>query len=343
MDQQLELEINGERTSNYLILFLIFIFAMTIVAFVATKYVRGLVIKFKISEDLAKRESEYIKTLLARAQSTVSDLDLISFSIKEISDLLKNISDELNSFSLESMQKINHFSNSIFTITSIAKEQENFCIENKSSILEIDTLSQSMSHTSKSILEFGIQSQKISQKTNSELEKSVNEIQNISKASIDASKIVALIDTIASQINLLALNDPGKNARQINELIQKMKLAVNNGETQIFTSNSSIKEINILLNRIRGQVQSFTDMIYSQEALTGQNKERTKKNLSMSQQIKTFTVEEKQNAEKLKSFLERILVTSQNISKNVNSLELGSEKLKEIIGKLTEEINNADQ
>lgn len=113
---------------------------------------------------------------------------------------------------------------------------------------------------------------------------------NISNSSIEASKIVNIINSIANQTNLLALNaaieaaragEEGKgfeivanevgklavssshNSKQISGIISSMKEAVTEGENQVQNSFGSLREITFIIQQIFADVNGISEHVKS--------------------------------------------------------------------------------
>ena len=215
--------------------------------------------------------------------------------------------------------------------------------------------------TSSSIREKGTKSIVLAEKGERELNQSIEEIQNISKASADVSKIVALINTIANQTNLLSLNaaieaarageegkgfavvanevskladSSGKNAKQIAGLISGMRITVGNGENQIRNSSSSMKEIMQMIFDMSQDVQDINEIVHEQITMIKESRERTDKIQDMAHTMKKLTMEEENNSTKLKLAIENVFSASKQVTNKIQNLHESSEKLKNLSKKL---------
>lgn len=250
-------------TTLTVILGALFIFAMTVASFSGTRFVRAMVLRFKNSEENAVKKSDDLKKLVEQTRFTIDELNSIVGNINQIIDDSLQLSSDQLRYSESSIGIVNHFSNSINSIASMARQQEENCIDNSKSISTLNDVTNKIDKASLNIMEKGNKSIVLAEKGEKELNQSIQEIKNIAQASLDVSKIVALINTIASQTNLLSLNaaieaarageegrgfeivanevskladSSGRNAKQIAGLITGMKETVEKGEKQIRSS-----------------------------------------------------------------------------------------------------------
>ena len=348
-------------TTLTVILGAVFLFAMTIVSYSGTKFVRTIVLRFKTSEENAIEKSNELKKLMEQTKFTIHELNLIIENIDHIIEESLRLSTEQLHYSESSIEIVNHFSNSINSIASMAKVQEENCQENTKSISSLHDVTNKIDTVSLNIKEKGNKSLTLAEKGERELNQSNIEIQNISKASIDVSKIVTLINTIANQTNLLALNaaieaarageegkgfevvanevskladSSGRNAKQIAELIKGMKNTVDNGERQIQNSSYSMKEIMNMIVTISRDVQSINEIVHEQIKIIDDSRVRTNKILDMAETMKQLTGEEENNSLQLKTDIEKVFSASTQVAKKIQDLHTSAEKLKNLSAKL---------
>lgn len=348
-------------TTLTVILGAVFIFAMTIVSFSGTRFVRNIVLRFKTSEENAIKKSEEWKTLVNQTDFTVRELNSIIGNINQIIEESMVLSREQLQFAESSIETVSHFTNSINSIASMAKVQEDNCQKNVNSISSLNEVTNKIDKTSSSIREKGTKSIVLAEKGEKELNQSIEEIQNISKASADVSKIVALINTIANQTNLLSLNaaieaarageegkgfavvanevskladSSGKNAKQIAGLISGMRITVGNGEKQIRNSSSSMKEIMQMIFDMSQDVQDINEIVHEQITMIKESRERTDKIQDMAHTMKKLTMEEENNSTKLKLAIENVFSASKQVTNKIQNLHESSEKLKNLSKKL---------
>ncbi|MBK8394331.1 MAG: hypothetical protein IPL26_03675 [Leptospiraceae bacterium] len=342
----------------------VFIFAMTIVSYSGTKFVRNIVLRFKNSEEEAVKKSDDLKKLMEQTKFTIRELNIIIENIDQIIEESLRLSAEQLHYSESSIETVSHFTSSINSIASMAKVQEENCDENSKSISSLHEVTNKIDSVSLNIKEKGNKSLTLAEKGERELNQSNLEIQNISKASVDVSKIVTLINTIANQTNLLALNaaieaarageegkgfevvanevsklaeSSGRNAKQIAELIKGMKATVDNGEKQIQNSSSSMKEIMQMIFTISRDVQNINDIVHEQINIIDDSRIRTNKIQNMAQTMKELTSEEEKNSYQLKTDIEKVFSASSEVAKNIKDLHGSAEKLKNLSKKLKED------
>jgi methyl-accepting chemotaxis protein len=348
-------------TTLTVVLGALFIFAMTVVSFSGTRFVRTMVVRFKNSEENAIQKSNDLEKLVDQTKFTIEELNSIIISINYIIDDSLKLSSEQLHYSESSIEIVNHFTNSINSIASMAKIQEENCHQNTRSISSLNDVTNKIDKASLNIKERGTKSIVLAEKGERELNQSIEEIQNISQASIDVSKIVALINTIARQTNLLSLNaaieaarageegkgfavvanevskladSSGRNAKQIATLIAGMKNTVDNGEKQIRNSSSSMKEIMQMIFNMSQDVQDINEIVHEQIGMIKESRVRTDKIQEMAQTMKKLTLEEENNSTKLKLDIERVFSASKEVAQKIHYLHDTAEKLKNLSNKL---------
>lgn len=346
-----------------IILGALFIFAMTIASYYGTTFVRKVVMRFKESEDKANQKTKDLEALLDTNSIAIKELNQIAQDINDSLQESLNISSEQLSFARESLESTENFSRSINSIASMAKVQDENCIINSESISSLSERTNEIKKWTESIELKGIKSLEYGKRSEKDLSSTVNEMQNISNSSLEASKIVSIIHSIANQTNLLALNaaieaaragEEGKgfeivanevgklaesssrNSKQIATIISTMKTAVTEGESQVQNSFGSLSEIIMIIQQISSDVKDISKHIKEQLELILDNKSRTEKIQDLAQKMRELTETEAKSSVGLKQNIEKIFQYSHRLEEKIQVLNFSGEKLKKISGYLKE-------
>jgi methyl-accepting chemotaxis protein len=350
-------------TTLTIILGMMFIFAMTIASYYGTTFVRKVVMRFKASEENANIKKIELEELLKTNASAIRELNEIALDINSVLNESINISTEQLSYASESLTSTENFSRSINSIAAMARIQDENCIVNSKSIYSLSEMTDQINVWTKSIETKGTKSLEFSKRSEKDLNGTVAEMHNISNSSIEASKIVNLINSIANQTNLLALNaaieaaragEDGKgfeivanevgklaesssrNSKQISGIISSMKEAVIEGESQIQNSFESLREIISIIQQISSDVKGISDHVKEQVDLILDNKSRTEKIRELAQKMKELTEIEEKSSHGLKQNIEKIFQRSRQLEEKIQVLNSSSEKLKKISSYLSE-------
>ena len=143
----------------------------------------------------------------------IKELNEIAVDINGVLTESVNLSKEQLGFARESMESTENFSKSINSIASMARIQDENCIVNSKSIDLLSEMTDRIKTWTVSIQTKGTKSLEYGNRSETDLNKTVTEMHNISNSSIEASKIVNIINSIANQTNLLALNAAIEAAR----------------------------------------------------------------------------------------------------------------------------------
>lgn len=352
-------------TTLTIILGALFIFAVTVAAYFATTFVRRMVLTIKASEDNALFQSEHLKKLMQQAKQTVENLDLI---INDVDDIIKHgesLSRDQLLLSEKSIGVVQHFSSSISSISDMANIQEDNCQLNSESIKTLNEVISRVDKASNRIAKEGDETLKLAGKGEEVLNKSMEHMNHISESFINASRIVSVINTLASQTNLLSLNaaieaarageegkgfevvageinklaeSSSKNAKLIGQLIQSMKSAIDAGVEQIQGSSKSIKNVINLIRGISNEVKEIASIVTEQTRIIADTKERTDRIQNMAEEMHTMTEDESKNAVNLKDDIQKVFFSSKEISEKIRQLKSSAETLQNISKKLKLEI-----
>ncbi|MCB1189896.1 MAG: hypothetical protein H7A23_18350 [Leptospiraceae bacterium] len=346
----------------------LFIFAVTVAATVGTLFVQRVVVKIKDSEEEAKSKTKHLENLIKQAQTTIKEINQVVENLNTIAEDSKNMSLQQLTVSESSIQIVNHFSNSIDLIATMAKEQEQNCFENTKSIAHLDRIVTQIDQESLNVADKGSQTMKLAEQGEKELNNSIQEIQNIHHSSTNVAKIVSVINSIASKTNLLALNasieaarageegkgfevvasevgkladSSGKNAMQIKTLILEMMNAIQKGVKQIQGSSESVKNVIGMNKTITKDIKGINQIVNSQIGIVKETNQRTARIQDMALKMKEVTENEKSNSIELKSNIEKVFSHSQGMATQVTTLKSTLEALIETSKKLKGEIDHS--
>ncbi len=350
-------------TTLTIVLGAMFIFAMTIASYYGTTFVRRVVLRFKESEDRATNKTKELEELLNTNNIAIQELNQIAEDINDVLRESLSLSSEQLSFARDSLESTENFSHSINSIASMARVQDENCIINSESISSLSERTNQIKKWTESIESKGIKSLEYGKRSEKDLNSTVIEMQNISNSSLEASKILNIINSIANQTNLLALNaaieaaragEEGKgfeivanevgklaesssrNSKQIANIISTMKGAVVVGENQVQNSFGSLREIIAIIQQISNDVKDISRQVKEQLDLILDNKSRTEKIQELAQKMKDLTETEAKSSIGLKQNIEKIFQYSNKLEEKIQALNYSGEKLKKISGYLKE-------
>lgn len=348
-------------TTLTIVLGAMFIFAMTIASYYGTTFVRKVVTRFRESEEVANAKKKELEDLLRTNAGAIKELNEIAVDINGVLTESVNLSKEQLGFARESMESTENFSKSINSIASMARIQDENCIVNSKSIDLLSEMTDRIKTWTVSIQTKGTKSLEYGKRSETDLNKTVTEMHNISNSSIEASKIVNIINSIANQTNLLALNaaieaaragEEGKgfeivanevgklavssshNSKQISGIISSMKDAVTEGENQVQNSFGSLREITFIIQQIFADVNGISEHVKEQIELIADNTSRTEKIRELAQKMKELTEVEEKSSIGLRLNIERIFQHSHTLEEKIQVLSSSSEKLKKVSGYL---------
>jgi methyl-accepting chemotaxis protein len=326
-----------------------------------TTFVRKVVTRFRESEEVANAKKKELEDLLRTNAGAIKELNEIAVDINGVLTESVNLSKEQLGFARESMESTENFSKSINSIASMARIQDENCIVNSKSIDLLSEMTDRIKTWTVSIQTKGTKSLEYGNRSETDLNKTVTEMHNISNSSIEASKIVNIINSIANQTNLLALNaaieaaragEEGKgfeivanevgklavssshNSKQISGIISSMKDAVTEGENQVQNSFGSLREITFIIQQIFADVNGISEHVKEQIELIADNTSRTEKIRELAQKMKELTEVEEKSSIGLRLNIERIFQHSHTLEEKIQVLSSSSEKLKKVSGYL---------
>lgn len=344
-------------TTLTIILGMMFIFAMTIASYFGTRFVRKVVMNFKDSEDKANIRKKELEELSEKNSVAIQELNQIAQDINDILQESKLIASDQYQFARESLESTENFTKSIHSIASMAKLQDENCVINSESISSLSDMTDQIKRWTLSIEEKGSKSLEFGKKGEKDLNSTLNEMQNISNSSLEASKILNIINSIANQTNLLALNaaieaaragEEGKgfeivanevsklaessarNSKQIASIIGAMKQAVTEGEKQMYFSSESLQGIILIIQQITKDVKDISIQITDQLNLILDNKKRTERIQQLAQEMKNVTEKEAKSSDHLKQSIQNIFQIANKLEEKINVLNYSGEKLKKV-------------
>jgi methyl-accepting chemotaxis protein len=200
-------------TTLTIVLGAMFIFAMTIASYYGTTFVRKVVTRFRESEEVANAKKKELEDLLRTNAGAIKELNEIAVDINGVLTESVNLSKEQLGFARESMESTENFSKSINSIASMARIQDENCIVNSKSIDLLSEMTDRIKTWTVSIQTKGTKSLEYGNRSETDLNKTVTEMHNISNSSIEASKIVNIINSIANQTNLIECSNRSRESR----------------------------------------------------------------------------------------------------------------------------------
>ena len=333
-----------------------FIIAMSLVLFMATRFVRDLVLKVEESEKRTLYNLEEIKELVHEVNTTVD-------SINESTRKLENIAisnENLTTATLEQMGA------AINSITEKSKLQDDMCRQNSESMEVLYDISNLLNKISHVASQSGKETLDSAGSGEQQLVKAIEGIKSIQKSSEDITEIVSVINDIADKTNLLALNAAieaaragsegrgfsvvadeiakladmsSNNAREIEKIILKNKQDTNEGVVYI---QNTLSSLNIIIDGIKKMV----NMIDENEQLVREQNTKSEEVATITGHIQNMSFEMKNSTSDLLTGTNEILLAMESISESANQFTVSTESVRSsttsltgIVGRLKERIS----
>lgn len=334
----------------------LFIMAMSMVLFMATRFVRSLILKIQESERKTHDNLSYIEGIIQEANSTVDSIGQSIQSLNEIAAVNENLSnDQLTSIE-QTSATIEQMGAAITSITDKAKLQDDMCTRNADSMKVLYDISNLLNKISSVASESGKKTLESAGSGEQELLKAIDGIQRIQQSSAEISDIVNVINDISDMTNLLALNaaieaaragkegrgfsvvadEIGKlaelsssNASEIEKIIKKNRMETNEGVKYIENTLSALK---IIIDGIRQMV----NMIDENDELVGQQNVKSEEVSTITVQIQNMSYEMKNATSDLMTGTNEILVAVDSINESANKFTISTDSVRNAISNLSE-------
>ncbi|MEM7182315.1 MAG: methyl-accepting chemotaxis protein, partial [Spirochaetota bacterium] len=338
-----------------------FLFAMGIATTVITKYVREMLDELKTSEDKSRTDSENLNQMMYKTQNATKDLNEIYHTIEEVvhanhelTQKQSKTTEHINVSVQESDTALNH-------ILENSHRQKKLAEETVDSMQNLQRLMQELASSSNKLFADGKSALGLAEQGEQELTASISEMQQIQNSSKKVSKIITVIYSLAKQTNLLSLNaaieaaragdegqgfavvadevsklaeKSGRNARQIEDLVQEMDIAIKNGSGTIGNMVSSIQVIITSIRDIVKEITSITESIASQKNyldktfLSSKSARESSEQMQASIQLQETKSEEiLSDVQDIHSLTEAIAAKSEQLKTTVDFLETTTKEL----------------
>lgn len=343
-----------------------FITAMSLVLYMATRFVRDLVLKVEESEKRTLYNLHEIKELVHEVNITVDSINESTRKLESIAIANENLSNDQLTAIEETTATLEQMGASINSITEKSKLQDDMCRQNSASMEVLYDISNLLNKISHVASESGKETLDSAGSGEQQLVKAIEGIKSIQQSSEDITEIVSVINDIADKTNLLALNAAieaaragsegrgfsvvadeiakladmsSNNAREIEKIILKNKQDTNEGVVYI---QNTLSSLNIIIDGIKKMV----NMIDENEQLVREQNTKSEEVATITGHIQNMSCEMKNSTSDLLTGTNEILLAMESISESANQFTVSTESVRNsttnltcIVGRLKERIS----
>ena len=343
-----------------------FIMAMSLVLFMATRFVRDLVLKVEESEKMAQSNLKEVKEIVHEANATVDSINESTKNLLDVSISNDNLSNDQLTAIEETSATLEEMSAAISSITEKSRLQDNMCKRNSESMKVLYDISNLLNKISHVASESGKETLESAGSGEKQLVKAIEGIKSIQRSSADITEIVNVINDISEKTNLLALNAAieaaragsegrgfsvvadeiaklaemsSSNASEIEKIISKNSEDTNEGVTYI---QNTLSALNIIIDGIKKMV----NMIDENEQLVSEQNKRSEEVASITGEIQNMSFEMKNSTTDLLTGTNEILQAMDSISQSANQFTISTESVRHsttnltgVVGRLKERIS----
>ncbi len=343
----------------------IFMLAMALVLARATSWVRDVVTRAQNSEGDAQNHIMNLVELMAEANATVRSVGKSTRDINEISVKNDGLSQEQLSAIQETSATMEEMGASIDTIAIQAREQDELCASNATSMGRLGDIIKRFQDISTEVDGSSRETLSSARNSEGELSAAIEGITRIQESGAKIQEIVTVINDIADRTNLLALNaaieaarageegrgfsvvadEVGKlaemsssNARQIERLIESNRTDIDQGVTSI---DSTVKALQGIITRIKdmvGKMAMMNELTLEQGRTASAVFSDTEKVQRMAREMRNATAELVAGSNEMQNAMDSINTSAENFTRSSVELRQAAEELQTAVKRMEQKI-----
>lgn len=347
-----------------------FLLAMALVLTRATKWVREVVMRAQNSETAAQDHVMNLIELMAEANSTVHSVSKSTQGIIDISVNNDGLSQEQLSAVQETSATMEEMGASIDTIAVQAREQDDLCERNSTSMQALDGIIRQFQEISGEVDVSSRETLDTARSSEGELSAAIEGIQRIQASGAKIQEIVTVINDIADRTNLLALNaaieaarageegrgfsvvadEVGKlaemsssNARQIERLIDSNRSDIDQGVTSIDTTVKALQGIISKIKEMVGKIAMMNELTLEQGKTSNSVVSDTARIQRMAREMRNATSELVAGSNEMQNAMDSINTSAENFTRSSVELRKGAEELQAAVKRMEQKITEDQQ
>lgn len=289
--------------------------------------------------DMVKRIKQVINKLQGLSTNLAATSEESSSSLEEMRENIRSIKDESILLDKEinlSMTSATDVVNFIETVTELIENQASSVSESSTSIQEMSTSIQNIAKVSEEKFKMSSYFEQMANNGEIEMKNTLNMIKKVTESAIVMVEMIDVINSIASQTNLLAMNaaieaahagDKGKGFGVVADEIRKLAES----------TTTKAKEISISLKEITGYIQTTEESTKKTykffETMVGGIKEISGSILEMKNTMSELAIGSNQimgQLENLINMTEKIKSSSNKMNDKVNEITVAITHITEI-------------
>ena len=348
----------------------VFLLAMSLVLVRATQWIRSIVTRAQNSEADAQSHIMNLVELMAEANSTVHSVGNSAKGIQEVSIKNDGLSQEQLSAIQETSATMEEMGASIDTIAIQAREQDELCQRNSSSMERLGGIIRRFQGISGEVDQSSRETLTTARSSEGELSAAIEGIQRIQESGAKIQEIVTVINDIADRTNLLALNaaieaarageegrgfsvvadEVGKlaemsssNARQIERLIESNRVDIEQGVTSIDTTVQALQGIIAKIKDMVGKIALMNELTMEQNKTSDAVFDDTEKIQNMSREMRNATSELVAGSNEVQNAMDSINTSAENFTRSSVELRESADELQTAVKRMEQKITEDQQ